>query len=237
MPVAGADDRTPEAARRYRRLVADSPGYFRNPDRDGLVIVLEADELARAEEEIASELAAAGRPPEWARAGVFYEDAWIYCLRDVVRFPDGRLGTHHRIIHKGGPESIGVLPRFAGRLVLLRHFRHGLRDWALEFPRGGAEGGLTAEELAQSELAEELGAEVLSLHPLGVLYPQNNLMATHLRLFLAELGKVGETNKAEGIAEVRLVTITELERLIANDVVNDAVSLALFTQARLRGLL
>ena len=193
--------------------------------------------MPRAESEIASRLAREGRPPEWARAGVFYEDDWIYVLRDVVRFPGGGLGTHHRIIHKGGPESVGILPRFEGRLVLLRHFRHGLRDWALEFPRGGGETGHSAEATARGELREELGAEALSLIPLGLLFPQNNLMTTHLRLFFAELGGIGAVNKAEGIAEVRAVTVAELERLIDSDVVNDAASVALYTRARLKGLL
>ena len=234
--MARPDDPHSPAAR-YRRLVEEWPGYFRNPDRHGLVILSEPGELAAAERQIASRLAKEGRPPEWARAGVYYEDAWIYCLRDVVRFPDGSLGTHHRLIHKGGPESVGVLPRFEGRFVLLRHFRHGLRDWALEFPRGGGELGHSTEALAREELHEELGAEVLSLQPLGLLYPQNNLMATHLRLFFAELGKVGAANKAEGIAEVRIVSLAELERLIESDAINDAVSLALFTRARLKGLL
>jgi len=235
--MAATEDPAAAAARRYRRLVADLPGHFVNPDRDGLVILSGPEELPRAESEIASRLARAGRPPEWARAGVFYEDDWIYVLRDVVRFPGGSLGTHHRIIHKGGPEGVGILPRFEGRLVLLRHFRHGLRDWALEFPRGGGEAGQSAEALARGELREELGADALSLVPLGLLFPQNNLMATHLRLFFAELGGIGAVNKAEGIAEVRAVTVAELERLIDTDVVNDAVSVALYTRARLKGLL
>ena len=44
-------------------------------------------------------------------------------------------------------------------------------------------------------------------------------------------------NKAEGIAEVRTVTVAEMERLIDSDVVTDSTSVALFARARLRGLL
>jgi DNA-binding transcriptional regulator LsrR (DeoR family) len=62
-------------------------------------------------------------------------------------------------------------------------------------------------------------------------------MATHLRLFFAELGGIGAVNKAEGIAEVRAVTVAELERLIDTDAVSDAASVALFARARLKGLL
>lgn len=235
--MAENDEASAAAGERYRRLAALLPDYFVNPDPDGVVIVKDAEALARAEGEIAARLAAAGQPARWARAGVFYEDAWIWCLRDVVRFPGGGLGTHHRLIHKGGLESVAILPRFEGRLVLLRHFRHGVRGWALEFPRGGGEAGITAEALARNELAEELGAEALSLRPLGLVHPQNNLMATYLRLFFAELDRVGMPNLAEGIAELRLVTVAELERLIDEDVLTDAISLALFTRARLRGLL
>jgi ADP-ribose pyrophosphatase len=237
MPMADPDDPCPEVSASYRRLATELPDYFCNPDPEGLVILTGEEELRRAEAEIAGRLAASGLPRDWARAGVYYEDAWIYCLRDVVRFPDGRLGTHHRIIHKDGPESVAILPRWQDRLVLLRHFRHGLRDWALEFPRGGGERGRPAEKVAQEELREELGAEIISLRPLGLVFPQNNLMRTHLRLFFAEISGFGSANKAEGIAEVRTVTVAELERLIDTDVVTDSTSVALFTRARLRGLL
>lgn len=235
--MADPDDPCPEVSAGYRRLAVDLPDYFGNPDREGLVILTGEEELRGAEAEIAGRLAASGLPRDWARAGVYYEDAWIYCLRDVVRFPDGRLGTHHRIIHKDGPESVAILPRWQGRLVLLRHFRHGLRDWALEFPRGSGEHGRSAEKMAREELREELDAKIISLRPLGLIFPQNNLMRTHLRLFFAEISAFGSANKAEGIAEIRTVTVAELERLIDSDVVTDSTSVALFARARLRGLL
>ena len=234
--MADPDDPCPEVSASYRRLAAELPDYFNNPDPEGLVILTGEEELRRAEAEIAGRLAASGLPRDWARAGVLYEDAWIYCLRDVVRFPDGRLGTHHRIIHKDGPQSVAILPRWQDRLVLLRHFRHGLRDWALEFPRGGGERDRPAEKVAQEELREELGAEIISLRPLGLVFPQNNLMRTHLRLFFAEISGFGSANKAEGIAEVRTVTVAELERLIDSDVVAEFNVPWRFSHGRVSGV-
>ena len=225
------------AGERYRDLAAARLELFLSPDPEGVVILLEDAARIAAEREVAARLARARQPAHWARAGLFYEDPWLWCLRDVVRFPDGAPGTHHRLIHKGGPESVAVLPRFEGRLVLLRHCRHGLRDWALEFPRGGGEPDISAEALARKELREELGAEVSTLEPLGRIHPQNNLMATHIRLFHAELKSLGAPNLAEGIAGLRLVSGAELARLIADDVITDAISVALFARARLRGLL
>ncbi|MFI4986632.1 MAG: NUDIX domain-containing protein [Alphaproteobacteria bacterium] len=235
--MARDDDPEGEAEALYRRLAAALPDYFANPDTEGLVILMGEAERRAAEAEVADRLAAEGRPRAWARAGAFYEDAWLYCLRDVVRFPDGSLGTHHRILHKGSPDGVAILPRWQGRLVLLRHFRHGIRDWSLEFPRGGGEAGKAPEALARGELREELGAEAGALRPLGVLYPQNNIMATRLWLFLAELETLGSPNTAEGIADIRSVTVAELERLIDGDIVTDSASVALYTRARLKGLL
>jgi len=231
------DERRADPRVRYSQLVAESPDHFADPDPHGVVILSSEAERRAAEAEIETRFAAAGQPRAWAHAGVFYEDGWLYFVRDVVRFPDGNVGTHHRIIHKTGPDSVGILPRCQGKLILLRHFRHGMRNWTLEFPRGGGELGVPPEATARAEVHEELGGEIVSIRRLGLIYPQNNIMMTRIQLYFAELSHFGAANEAEGIAEIKPVSVEELEHLIDCDVVSDATSVALYARARLRGLL
>lgn len=224
-------------AQSYRKLVADHPGDFENPDPAGIVI-LDGSARAEAEAELSRRMAAAGNPPDWARAGLYYEDPWIRLVRDVVRFPDGAPGTYHRMLSKHGDDSAAVLPRRGDRLLLVRHFRHGLRDWSLEFPRGSSGPEVKPEDTARLELREELGLEATALHALGFVHGHNNLSRVRLHLFLAEVGDgPGVPAGDEGIADIVPVSAEEFEALVLDGTITDSATLNLFQLARLRGLL
>ncbi len=224
------------AAERYRLLVERRPGLFENSDADGIVILFGAERIA-AESELARRHAARGWPDGWARAGLYYEDAWLWLVRDVVRFPDGDVGTYSRLIAKGGEDAVAVIPRFAGRLLLLRHFRHGVRCASLEFPRGGGETGTPPEELVRIELREELGVAVSSLRSLGWSHCQTNLQKTRMHLFLADVDGPGTPAEGEGIVGVVAVTPDDLARMVAAGEVTDSTTINLLAMARLKGAL
>ncbi len=225
-----------EAAERYRRLADEFPEHFHNPDPEGIVI-LEGAQRAEAEAELACRLTAAGQPVSWARAGVYYEDNWIWLLRDVIRFPGAETGTYHRVIPKSGNDSAAILPRYRGELLLVRHFRHGIRMWSLEFPRGSANPLLKPDEIARIELREEMGVEATALHPLGWIHGQNHISMVRLHMFLAEVDGPGRTAEAEGITGIVAVSVERFEEMIKDGEVTDSTTLNLFCLARLRGLL
>ncbi|MCA2200823.1 NUDIX hydrolase [Streptomyces griseoincarnatus] len=211
-------DRPPLEA--YEAMRRDHPELFRNDESgDGIDIVDPED---------------ADAPRE---VGVVYSDPYIRLLRDPVRFPDGRTGTYVRLLGYTLAPAAAVLPLLDDRVVLLENYRHATRSWHWEIPRGFGTEGLTAEENALKELQEEIGAQTLSITPVGAVHPDSGLQAQSVRLFVARLAGVGDTEKGAGIRRVVLLTPQELDSKILDGSVTDGFTLAAMTQARLRNLL
>jgi ADP-ribose pyrophosphatase len=221
----------------YRALLRERPALARNLN-GGSTIVSDQAETARIEAAMADQFAMQGLPREWARAGIFYEDPYILLLRDAVIFPDGKPGLYHRIIARNEePTGVAVLARYHGNIVLIRHFRHPSRDWHLEFPRGAVGANEDPAKIAQMEIAEEIGGTIHSVVRLGLLHGASALMRHSVVLVYAELEAIGTPALGEGIAEILLVTPSELEKMIAAGAITDAFTVAATYHARLRCLL
>jgi len=61
-----------------------------------------------------------GLPEEWADIGIEYQDPYIMILRDLVKFPSGRLGSYFRLINsadlKGG-QATAILPVLENKIL------------------------------------------------------------------------------------------------------------------------
>ena len=187
---------------------------------------------------MADRFAAQSLPREWARAGIFYEDPYIILLRDAVIFPDGKPGLYHRVIARHDePTGVAVLGRYDEKFVLVRHFRHPSRAWHLEIPRGAVGADEDPGHIAHLEISEEIGGTIGSLVRLGLLHGASALMRHSVVLVYAELQSIGTPALGEGIADILLVSPSELERMIAEGAITDSFTVAAAYHARLRGLL
>jgi ADP-ribose pyrophosphatase len=226
-----------DAARiqRYLEFARANPELFVTPS-GGARILLDPTQIVEVEGTMRRKLEARGLPPEGADVGVVLRDPWFYVLRDAVEFPDGSRRTHARAINRVG-NGAAALPVLGGRIVLARHFRHAVRRWMLEIPRGGIEPGRSPEDTARAELGEEIGGVARRVVPLGFLHGTSNLYASGAHLFFAELESVGAPQIGEGIAAIEQLSVPEFEaRLLAGEI-TDSFTVAAFTHARLRGLL
>ena len=229
--------RTAALSDRYRSLLAARPALAANP-AGGITIVTEPAETARIEALMADRFAAQSLPREWARTGIFYEDPYIILLRDAVIFPDGKPGLYHRVIARHDePTGVAVLGRYDGKFVLVRHFRHPSRAWHLEIPRGAVGADEDPGHVARLEISEEIGGTINSLVRLGLLHGASALMRHSVVLVYAELQSIGTPALGEGIADILLVSPSELERMIAEGAITDSFTVAAAYHARLRGLL
>jgi ADP-ribose pyrophosphatase len=222
---------------RYRELRESLPELFVNPPDAPFAILEDPADVTAAEEETARLLVLNGKPAEWARTGVVFEDPYGLTIRDAVRTPGGQRGTYVRRINPGNAAGVVVLPVLDGDAVLVRHFRHSTRQWHLEAPRGFGEPGASPDEDARRELLEEIGATPTRLVPLGVVYPDTGQMATPVQLFFAEVGSYGAASAEEGIEAIRLVPPPELAELIRSGELTDGFTINAYTRAFLRGLL
>lgn len=204
----------------------------------GIEIVTEPEALARVEADLCEYAKENGLPTSWAKLGIVYESRFHRIIQDSVRFPGGRLGTYLRVQSKPlTGNTVAMLPLYEGKIVLVHHFRHGIRDWSLEIPRGNPIPGLSDEEVAQKELKEEIAAEVTGLTPLGRMHADGGILARTVSLFLAEVTKIGQVQTEDAIDGIELLSPGEMEaRMDAGDI-TDSYTLVAFPKARARGLL
>jgi len=223
----------------YMDLYQSNPELFKN-DGALLEIITDSSVIAAWKAERKATLASQGFPEEWGEIGVVYEDPYIKILRDLVKFPSGRLGSYFRILNsadlKGGQATV-VLPVLNGKVLLMRQFRHPTRSWHWEVPRGFGEPNTSPEENAKKELQEEVGGEIAQLIDLGRYHSNTGIEGGAVRLFLAHLKSFGEANQDEGIEFFKLMEPSEIEEMIKDSRITDGFTIAVFTRARLRGLI
>lgn len=225
-----------ERLRAYLTLRDQRPGEFATV-LGGVRIVVDPGPIRAIEERIRCRYEARGLPGHWAEIGIAYQDPYLRLLRDAVIFPSGREAIHHRVLSNSEPSGAAAMPVLDGSIVLVRHFRHPTRQWHWEIPRGGVEPGRTAEETAETELAEEIGAALENLTRLGRVHGSTALISGSVVLFLARITSLGEPALDEGIVEIRRVTVAEFEHMAQTGEITDAFTLAAFLHARLGGLL
>ena len=132
----------------------------------------------------------------WTFLGV--EDTTDYRIfqvrRDLYRFePTGR-SQDFMILDCA--DWVNVVPVTAdGNVVLIRQFRHGIREVTLEIPGGMIDRGEPPEVAAARELREETGYKAEKIRLLARVLPNPAMQNNHLYLFAAEgCRKAGETD-------------------------------------------
>jgi ADP-ribose pyrophosphatase len=223
----------------YFDFIKKYPEHFSNEDAP-YKLILDPDKIRAWQEEMKSNEMEENFFPNRSAIGVRFEDPYIILLRDLIEFPDGSLRGYSRVFFKGslmGGVGVAVLPTMQGKVLLIRNYRHSFRSWLWEIPRGYGEPGISAEENVRRELKEEIGATCESIHDLGDLHPNTGLENLSARLLLAFITDPGKCDLNEGISNYQLISIEEMERLIATGEIADSFAIAAFTRARLRKLI
>jgi ADP-ribose pyrophosphatase len=115
-------------------------------------------------------------------------------------------------------------------VVMVRQYRHGIRDVTLEIPGGLVEQNDNAEKAAHRELFEETGYRTSEMILLGSVHPnpaiQNNQCFTFLATDVSLTGSQHQDEKED--IEVVLRPLTEIPKLIRNGDITHALVLAAF---------
>jgi ADP-ribose pyrophosphatase len=173
--------------------------------------------------------------------GVLLQDRFITVIRDLVQFSNGYQSGYNRIINTsafgdGGMGSV-VLPVKDSKVLMIKIFRHPIREWSIEIPRGFGEKDLSPLEIAHKEVVEEVGGKIREVIELGVIHSNTGLEGNTVNLYLAYLEKVGDPRVEEGIEKFLWILPSELERMIRDEEITDGFTIAAYTRAKLRGLL
>lgn len=224
---------------KYKKLIESHPELFNN-DNALFEIITDAEIIKTWVASNKKYLREQGLPEEWGEIGVVYDDPYIVIVRDLVKFPSGKLGSYFRLINsadmRGGQSSV-VLPIVDDKILLMKQFRHTTRKWHWEVPRGFGEPNTTAAENAKKELLEEIEGEIAELVNLGPYHSNTGIEGVTVQLFYARLETVGNINPDEGIVSYELFAVKQVEEMIRGAEITDGFTIAAFTRAKLRGLI
>jgi ADP-ribose pyrophosphatase len=104
-------------------------------------------------------------------------------------YANGREYDLDFVRHPGAAAVVAV--DGAGRVCLVRQYRHGVTDFLWEIPAGKLDPGEAPQICAVRELAEETGVAAKRWTPLGTFLPAPGIFTEIIHLFLAQDLDVG----------------------------------------------
>ena len=208
---------------KYKNIIKTHPELFANLP-GGIEIIIDEALIHKMEMEYSTNV------------GIVYEDEYITLIKDAVRFADGVVGPYIRAYykHSGG---VSVMVLCEDKMLLLRHFRHSLRHWMWETPRGFGEFGQTSDENALRELYEEIGVTPMSIERLGMLVPDAGIIGESVTLYIARISPDSSivTELHEGIERAAFFSKDQIKEAIVSGEITDGITIASLTYAELRG--
>lgn len=171
------------------------------------------------------------------------DSPWLKVDREVVATPARPGGVEWLTAWR--PLATVVAPKLPdGRYLLIRQERVSVRREMWEFPAGQVDDGDDAEAIiaaAHRELGEEAGVIAPEpLVPLGVLFSSCGFTNECCHLFLAlnveACASLVLRDEKEAIHDVRAFSPRELREAIAEGLICDANSLAVFARLQARGI-
>lgn len=154
----------------------------------------------------------------------------VFSIRtDTARSP--RTGREHDFYILESANWVNIIPLTSdGKVVMVRQYRHGIREVTLEVPGGLVGPGDTPVEAARRELLEETGYEAGDIRLIGVAHPQPAVLNNQHFAFLATNVHPTTTphlDEGEDI-EVVLVPLSEVQRKIAEGEITNAMVILAF---------
>jgi ADP-ribose pyrophosphatase len=132
-----------------------------------------------------------------------------------VRLPGSdEFKEQFRLAHAAGKsDGVVVVPITTDdRIVLVRQFRHPVRMWLRELPRGATEDGESPDDAARRELKEEIGAEAVEIFSLGRIVTDSGQQVGFPHIVAARIREAGraEPEVSEAIDGTFKYTYAEL---------------------------
>lgn len=141
-----------------------------------------------------------------------------------------RLGGHTAtFITLHSSDWVNIVPITPdGEVVLIKQWRHGSEDWAVEIPGGLVDPGEKPIDAAVRELEEETGYSAREVSFLGKVNPNPALFDNTCHTYLAKVDSVpGEPRLEDGESiEVFRVKIGDLPAMVASGEIDHCIVIA-----------
>ncbi|WP_217924568.1 DUF2064 domain-containing protein [Miltoncostaea oceani] len=156
---------------------------------------------------------------------------WRSLLRDRLK-EDGHEARDY--LYLAAPRAVFIVAvTTAGEVLLVRQYRHPVRDWTLEVPAGSLEDGEPPLAAAQRELSEEVGGSGGDWRHLSTFFSSSAHIGLRSDAFLATDVEVGapRPDEDEEIEVVRLPVAEALRRAREGRMVEGQTALCLLLAA------
>lgn len=163
------------------------------------------------------------------KVGVLYSSPYHYLVVDLIQEKDGTYYTYERILPAIETGAVVALTIYNEKFVLLKQFRHAIRESQFCFPRGFGEPDLSAEENVKKELQEELGASIRRYAYLGDVAADSGLVGNLTSVFVCEIETFEKRCFYEGIEDVTMLTADEMKNWIAEGKITDGFTLSAYS--------
>ncbi|MDX2775785.1 NUDIX hydrolase [Streptomyces caniscabiei] len=168
--------------------------------------------------------------PVWAIDSSDYviNDRYLKLRRDSCTTPHGgKVDAYYVLELKDWVNCIAI--DSDDNVMMLRHYRHGVQKYLMEFIGGGMEEGESPEEAVRREVKEETGYTDGLIFHVGTSYPNPANHTNKVHTFLVVGGKMSQNQNLEVGETLHVEKIpfkTVIEEMSKSDSVYPAIYLA-----------
>nr|WP_298720258.1 NUDIX hydrolase [uncultured Steroidobacter sp.] len=149
---------------------------------------------------------------------------------EQVRLPNGHVATLDMVHHPGGAAVVALDD--AGRVCLVRQYRHAANGYIWEFPAGKIDNEEPSLQTAQRELEEEAGRRAREWRSLGEYLSSPGFLTEVVHLFLATgLSEVEHRLEASEVLEAHWLPFEQVMQMAHSGELRDGKTLAALLRA------
>jgi len=161
--------------------------------------------------------------------GIVYSSPYHLMVVDLVYEQEGNYFAYERILPALKKGAVVIIPQYRDGFLLLKQYRHALRDYQYAFPRGFGEADVSAADNVRKEMEEELSAQVSNVVFLGTCVADSGLCGNKVSIFSCTVENFIVNEGYEGISNVIRLSHKELRQWIRSGKLNDGFTLSAYS--------
>lgn len=196
----------------YLNLIEERPELFRSNNE--LNIVMDYELVREFEKNT-------GR-----KIGIVYQSRYNLLVVDLVENTNGDRFAYERLIPAVKKGAVIAIPIYEGNFVLLKQYRHAIRQFQYAFPRGFGEKGISLKENLKKEMKEEIGADINRVYHVGAVVADSGIGSNQVDVFVCDITKPQLKLHYEQIKEIKMLAEPELVKWISEGKITDGFTLS-----------